>query len=120
MARCGPLLTEAQWKKIAPLLPQPPQHRKGGRRGSRTVVSWKGFCGFSAAAPAGKTCRAGKRIARSVPELAPPTMQDIRVDLKRPRHLSDRGPISSRRTAASLNSLVNCLRDKAMTQPSIR
>jgi len=31
MARCGPLLTEAQWKEIAPLLPQPPQHRKGGR-----------------------------------------------------------------------------------------
>jgi hypothetical protein len=31
MARTGPLLTEAQWKKIAPLLPQPPKHRKGGR-----------------------------------------------------------------------------------------
>jgi transposase len=31
MARSGPLLTEAQWKKIAPLLPKPPQHRKGGR-----------------------------------------------------------------------------------------
>jgi transposase len=28
MARCGPLLTEAQWKEIAPLLPE---HRKGGR-----------------------------------------------------------------------------------------
>src|SRR5208282_3624495 len=31
MARSGPLLTEAQWKKIAPLLPKPPKHRKGGR-----------------------------------------------------------------------------------------
>jgi transposase len=31
MARSGPLLTEAQWQKIAPLLPQPPKHRKGGR-----------------------------------------------------------------------------------------
>jgi hypothetical protein len=25
MARSGPLLTEAQWKKIAPLLPKPPK-----------------------------------------------------------------------------------------------
>jgi len=31
MARTGPLLTEAQWKKIAPLLPKPPRHRRGGR-----------------------------------------------------------------------------------------
>src|ERR1700675_2094392 len=31
MARSGPLLTEAQWKKIAPLLPKPPRQRKGGR-----------------------------------------------------------------------------------------
>jgi len=31
MARCGPLLTEAQGKKIAPLLPKPPKQRKGGR-----------------------------------------------------------------------------------------
>ena len=31
MARAGPLLTEAQWKKIAPLLPRPRKHRKGGR-----------------------------------------------------------------------------------------
>jgi len=29
-------------------------------------------------------------------------------------------PCSSRRTAASLNSLVNCLRDNPMTQFSIR
>src|SRR6202162_3535210 len=31
MARSGPLLTEAQWKKIAPLLPKSPKQRKGGR-----------------------------------------------------------------------------------------
>jgi transposase len=31
MARSGLLLTEAQWKEIAPLLPQPPKHRNGGR-----------------------------------------------------------------------------------------
>ena len=31
MARSGPLLTEAQWKKIAPSLPKPPKRRKGGR-----------------------------------------------------------------------------------------
>src|SRR5260370_38547768 len=31
MARSGPLLTEVQWKKIAPLLPKPRKHRKGGR-----------------------------------------------------------------------------------------
>jgi hypothetical protein len=27
MARSGPLLSEAQWKKIAPLLPRPPRNR---------------------------------------------------------------------------------------------
>ena len=33
------LLTEAQWKKIAPLLPKPPKQGKGGRPGgSRTAV----------------------------------------------------------------------------------
>lgn len=31
MARSRPLLSEVQWQKIAPLLPKPPQHRKGGR-----------------------------------------------------------------------------------------
>ena len=31
MARTGPLLTETQWRKIAPLLPKPPRHRRGGR-----------------------------------------------------------------------------------------
>jgi len=31
MARSGPLLTEAHWKKIAPLLPQPPNQRHDGR-----------------------------------------------------------------------------------------
>ena len=45
MARSGPLLTEAQWKKIAPLLPKPP-NAKVVVRGSRIVVCWKGFFGF--------------------------------------------------------------------------
>ena len=31
MARSAPLLTEAQWKKIAPLLPRPPKQQQGGR-----------------------------------------------------------------------------------------
>jgi transposase len=31
MARSRPLLSQAQWKKIAPLLPKPRKHRKGGR-----------------------------------------------------------------------------------------
>ena len=31
MARSGPLLTEAQWQKIAPLLPESRKNRKGGR-----------------------------------------------------------------------------------------
>ncbi len=31
MGRSGPLLTEAQWKKIAPLLPKPHKNRRGCR-----------------------------------------------------------------------------------------
>ena len=31
MARSGPLLTESQWKKIAPLLPKARKNRRGGR-----------------------------------------------------------------------------------------
>ncbi len=31
MARSGPLLSEAQWKKISPLLPKPRKNRRGGR-----------------------------------------------------------------------------------------
>ena len=31
MARSAPLLSEAQWKKIAPLLPKPPKQQQGGR-----------------------------------------------------------------------------------------
>ena len=40
MVRSGPLLTEAPWKKIAPLLPKPPKQRKGGRPwiGNRQVL----------------------------------------------------------------------------------
>ena len=32
MARSAPLLTEAQWKKVAPLLPNPPKQRQCGRQ----------------------------------------------------------------------------------------
>jgi hypothetical protein len=56
MARSGASLTEAQWQKIAPLLPKPPQQRKGVVRGLRTVVCGKGFCGFCGAGLAGRTC----------------------------------------------------------------
>ena len=31
MARSGPLLSQAQWEKIAPLLPKPRKNRRGGR-----------------------------------------------------------------------------------------
>jgi hypothetical protein len=31
VARSGPLLTEAQWQKIAPLVPKSRKNRKGGR-----------------------------------------------------------------------------------------
>lgn len=31
MARTGPLWTEGWWKKIAPLLPKSPKHRRGSR-----------------------------------------------------------------------------------------
>jgi len=64
MARSGPLLTEAQWKKIAPLLPRPPKQRKVAARGSTTVASSKGFCGFCAAALAGRTCQRNIRTLR--------------------------------------------------------
>ena len=47
MARSGPLLTEAQWKKIAPLYSQAAQNNATVVvRGSRTAAYWKGFCGF--------------------------------------------------------------------------
>ena len=31
MARSSAMPTEAQWQRIAPLLPKPPKQRKGGR-----------------------------------------------------------------------------------------
>ncbi len=63
MARSGPLLTEAQWKKIAPLLPKPPKQRKGGRPWieDRRVQGFFGFCG---AGLAGRTCRRNSRTLR--------------------------------------------------------
>jgi transposase len=52
MARSRPLLTEAQWQKIAPLLAKPPQHCKGGRpwiENRRVLegilwIPWSGGC----------------------------------------------------------------------------
>jgi hypothetical protein len=46
MVRSGPLLTETQWKKIAPLLPKPPRHGHGGRPWIEHHRFWR----FSAAA----------------------------------------------------------------------
>jgi hypothetical protein len=62
MARSGPLLTEAQWEKIAPLLPKPPKQRKGGRPWIENRRVLEGFCGFCAAALVGRTCRRSIRI----------------------------------------------------------
>jgi hypothetical protein len=59
---------------------------------------------------------ARKDVAWPGAELPPPALQDIGVDLQRPRRLSDGTPCSSRRTAASLNSFVNILLDNPMTQ----
>jgi hypothetical protein len=64
MARLGPLLSEAQWKNILPLLPNPRKNRRGAARGSRTAVCWKGFSGFCGAGPVGSTYRRNIRILR--------------------------------------------------------
>jgi hypothetical protein len=69
MARSGPLLTDAQWEKIRPLLPKPPRHLRSGRprapdRVPPTAGRWKAFCGFCGAGPAGRICRGSTRIPR--------------------------------------------------------
>jgi len=65
MARSGPLLTEAQWKKIAPFCsPSRPNNAKVAVRGSRIVVCGKGFFGFCGAGLAGRTCRRNSRTLR--------------------------------------------------------
>ena len=64
MARCGPLLTEAQWKIIGPCSPSRPNNARAVVRGSRTAVCWKGFCGFCGAGLAGRTCRRNSHILR--------------------------------------------------------
>ncbi len=43
MARSGPLLTEAQGKKIAPLLPKLPKPRRGGRPWIENRRVWEGI-----------------------------------------------------------------------------
>ena len=62
---------------------------------------------------------AWRRIAGRLPELTPPTVQYIRADFHPRATSASDTPASNRRTAASLNSLVNCLRDNPMTQFSI-
>ena len=57
MARSGALLTEAQWQKIAPLLPRSRNSARVVVRGFRIVKCWKVFCGFCAAGRAGRTCQ---------------------------------------------------------------
>jgi hypothetical protein len=39
MAQSGLLLTEVQWRKIAPLLPKPRKHRNGGRPSARNATA---------------------------------------------------------------------------------
>jgi hypothetical protein len=51
MARSDPLLSEAQWKKIAPLLRNRARIAVVAARGSRTAVCWKGFSGFCGVGP---------------------------------------------------------------------
>ena len=62
---------------------------------------------------------AGKVVTGSLAELPPPSLQNVGTDLQRTCRFRDRYPCSSRRTAASLNSLVNCLGDNPGTQFSI-
>ncbi len=64
MARSGPLLTEAQWEKIAPLLPKPPKQRKGGRPWIQNRRVLERDLWISGAALAGRTCRRNSRILR--------------------------------------------------------
>jgi hypothetical protein len=50
----------------------------------------------------------------AITKLAPPAMQYVGIDFRGAGYLGNRGPISKRRTAASLNSFVNVRRDKVM------
>ena len=64
MARSAPLLTEAQWKKIAPLLPKPPKQRKGGRPWIENRRVLEGILWILRSGLAGRTCRRNFRILR--------------------------------------------------------
>jgi len=64
MARSGPLLSEAQWKKIASYSRSRPNNARAAVRGSRTGGCWKGFCGFCGAGLVGRICRRNSRIPR--------------------------------------------------------
>jgi transposase len=72
MGRIGPLLTEAQWKKIAPLLPKSPKHRRGGRPSieNRRVLGgilWSGarWQDLQEKSPHPSTCRQRLQVGRS-------------------------------------------------------
>ena len=56
-----------------------------------------------------------KDVAGTLTKLSAPAMQDVGIHLQSPGRFPIDTPCSSRRTAASLNSLVNCLRDNPMT-----
>jgi hypothetical protein len=62
----------------------------------------------------------GKRLGPVVTQLAPPAMQTLGLTSQARATSAIEAPNSSRLTAASLNSLVNFLRDRLMTLFSIK
>ncbi len=57
MARYKSELTDEQWEKIAPSLPEPKTSPRGGPKPNRACFG--GFCGFSGGELGRKTCRRG-------------------------------------------------------------
>jgi hypothetical protein len=55
MARDTSALTDEQWKKIAPLLPNRRPHPRVVQNPCRTVPASRASCGYCAAGPVGKT-----------------------------------------------------------------
>ena len=56
MARYGRLLTDAQWERSGPCSRNDPSARAAGGLRPTTAKCWKAFCGFCAAALAGRIC----------------------------------------------------------------